>query len=95
MKQNMRKALAFSFLLTFGLLTAQAQDGGGLFGKGPGSRDMDYGTRDGLIGINDNTGGANGGITNDPFGAPLGSGIAILIGAGLGYVALKKKEDEQ
>lgn len=26
---------------------------------------------------------------------PLGSGIAILIGAGLGYVALKKKEDEQ
>ena len=27
--------------------------------------------------------------------APLGSGIAILIGAGLSYVALKKKEDEQ
>jgi hypothetical protein len=31
----------------------------------------------------------------DPNDAPLGSGIAILIGAGLGYVALKKKEDEQ
>lgn len=27
--------------------------------------------------------------------APLGSGIVILLGAGLGYVALKKKEDEQ
>ena len=27
--------------------------------------------------------------------SPLGSGIVILIGAGLGYVALKKKEDEQ
>ena len=27
--------------------------------------------------------------------SPLGSGIAILIGAGLGYVALKKKEDAQ
>ena len=26
---------------------------------------------------------------------PLGSGIAILIGAGLGYLALKKKEDKQ
>ena len=26
---------------------------------------------------------------------PLGSGIAILIGASLGYVALKKKEDKQ
>ena len=34
-------------------------------------------------------------ITNDDFGASLGSGIAILLGAGLGYVALKKKEDEQ
>ena len=27
--------------------------------------------------------------------APLGSGLVLLIGAGLGYVALKKKEDEQ
>ncbi len=27
--------------------------------------------------------------------APLGSGIAIMLAAGLGYVALKKKEDEQ
>ena len=33
--------------------------------------------------------------TQDFGQAPLGSGIAILIGAGLGYVALKKKEDEQ
>ena len=38
----------------------------------------------------------NGGITNQGVGeAPLGSGLAILIGAGLGYVALKKKEDER
>ena len=36
-------------------------------------------------------------FTNGNFGetdpAPLGSGIAILMGLGLGYVALKKKED--
>ena len=34
-------------------------------------------------------------ITNSGIGetAPLGSGIVILLGAGLGYVALKKKED--
>lgn len=34
-------------------------------------------------------------VNTQDFGqdAPLGSGIAILIGAGLGYVALKKKED--
>ena len=31
----------------------------------------------------------------DPNPTPLGSGIAILLGAGLGYMALKKKEDEQ
>ncbi len=38
----------------------------------------------------------DGGFTNGNFGenpAPLGSGIVILLGAGLGYVALKKKED--
>ena len=38
-------------------------------------------------------------FSNGNFGeeepAPLGSGLAILIGASLGYVALKKKEDEQ
>ena len=44
------------------------------------------------VGIDSNTGS---GIQNDDFSAPLGSGIAILLGAGLGYVALKKKEDEQ
>ena len=46
-----------------------------------------------------NRGDANisGGITNGSFGeeVPLGSGIAIMLVAGLGYVALKKKEDEQ
>lgn len=34
-------------------------------------------------------------ISNDDFGAPLGSGIAIMLVAGLGYVVLKKKEDGQ
>ena len=35
-----------------------------------------------------------GGITNQQFGeAPLGSGLLILVAAGAGYVALKKKED--
>ena len=36
-------------------------------------------------------------ISNGNFNeqAPIGSGIAILMGLGLGYVALKRKEDEQ
>ena len=44
----------------------------------------------------DRQGGMGIDVNTQDFGqAPLGSGIAILIGAGLGYVALKKKEDEQ
>ena len=37
------------------------------------------------------------GISNYGIGetVPMGSGLVILLGAGLGYVALKKKEDEQ
>ena len=48
-----------------------------------------------------NDGNSGGGFTNGDFGEsdpnplPLGSGLAILIGAGLGYVVLKKKEDKQ
>ena len=57
-----------------------------------------FGSNSGLFGkgdaINDNI---TGGITNGSFGeeVPLGGGIAILLVAGLGYVAIKKKEDEQ
>ena len=57
-----------------------------------------FGSNSGLFGkggaINDNI---SGGITNGSFGeeVPLGGGIAILLVAGLGYVAIKKKEDEQ
>ena len=56
----------------------------------------------GMMNPNGNRGVDGSGLTvlKQDFGAeapsaPLGSGIAILIGAGLGYVALKKKEDEQ
>ena len=57
-----------------------------------------FGSNSGLFGkggaINDNI---SGGITNGDFGedAPLGGGIAIMLVAGLGYVALKKKEDKR
>ena len=69
------------------------ETGGGLFGSG-----NSFGSNGGLFGkggaINDNI---TGGITNGSFGeeVPLGGGIAIMLVAGLGYVALKKKEDEQ
>ena len=67
------------------------ETGGGLFCRG--NVDESNGWFRGLLGSSpDNTEGE---ITNDDFGAPLGSGIVVLIGAGLGYVALKKKEDKQ
>lgn len=42
---------------------AQYEENRGLFGRGPSAANVEYSTRDGLIGINDNTGGASGGIT--------------------------------
>ena len=69
------------------------ETGGGLFGFGKGfeSDSRLFGNRGA---INDNI---TGGIINGSFGeeVPLGGGIAIMLVAGLGYVALKKKEDEQ
>ena len=94
------KTLVFSLglaalTLTANNLNAQNDGNRGLFGMGKSSADHDYNySSRGLmdVNINSNTGD---GIQNDSFGAPLGGGIAILIGAGLGYVALKKKEDRQ
>ena len=69
------------------------ETGGGLFGFGKGfeSDSRLFGNRGAT---NDNI---TGGITNVSFGqeVPLGGGIAIMLVAGLGYVALKKKEDKQ
>jgi hypothetical protein len=99
MKNNKRKlkAIVFSMVLAAGMLlpaSSFAQEGakGGMFGRG------DLFESDGLFhGLMDAKGDGDPefDITNDDFDTPLGSGIAILIGAGLGYVALKKKEDEQ
>jgi len=64
----------------------------GLLERGESSDNDEFSNR-GLFNVN--SAFANG-ITNDDFIAtPLGSGLLILVGAGLGYVALKKKEDEQ
>lgn len=89
------KTLVFSLVLAAMTLAANnlnAQNDGsrGLFGRGETADNSANSGSRGMMDINDNTGN---GIQNDGFGAPLGSGIAILIGAGLGYVALKKKED--
>ena len=96
-KTKTLKAIVLSMVLAAGVLlpasaTAQgdSEEISGLFGK------------DGYFGLKGTRGmfdfsGQEDDLTNADFGedAPLGSGIAILIGAGLGYVTLKKKEDKQ
>ena len=97
------KALALSLGLAALTLTTNhlnAQDGGGVFGRGPTSESEGSLLRKGTNpNANVNHDGSDPtDITIHGIGqseAPLGSGIAILIGAGLGYVALKKKEDRQ
>ena len=79
---------------------SRVPESGGLFNSyGSDNADNNFlGNREG--GLFNITGSANinpGGFSNADFGeqSPLGSGIAIMLAAGLGYAALKKKEDEQ
>ena len=80
-------------MLTMGLMSpfttnAQQYYGGnfGLFGRGDNAENGNRGSN--LMEITVNT---------QDFGqdVPLEGGIAILIGVGMGYLALKRKENEQ
>lgn len=67
----------------------------GLFGYGnyDKSYDNSYGeTNRGVLNISES---GETGIVNQTFGepVPLGSGVAVMLIAGAGYVLLKKKED--
>ena len=98
-KKALVLSLAMAALLALPTTTfAQRESMGGLFGTQSENVSREskamlnqQGNRDGAeqIGVNAP------GINNGQFGetAPLGSGIAILLLAGAGYVALKKKED--
>ena len=93
---NYLKAFALSMGLAAMTLTANnlnAQNGGGLFGRGETFESMESNSR-GALNV---TGNTESGISNYGIGeeVPVGSGLVILLGACLGYVALKKKEDEQ
>lgn len=94
-KKNSLKAIALSLGLAALMAPATPMNAqsrpSGLFGSDPQTNDN---SPKGLM--NPNRSGVSFGLSNDNFqSAPLGSGLVLLIGAGLGYVALKKKEDEQ
>ena len=87
------KTLVFSLglaamLVTSNDLNAQNESSRGLFGLGKSSADYDYsGNRVGENGV------TIGGMQNDNP-TPLGGGLLIMLGAGVGYVALKKKKED-
>lgn len=96
-KKNSLKAIALSLGLAALMAPATPMNAqsrpSGLFGSDPQTNDN---SPKGLM--NPNRSGVSFGFSNGNFGekpAPLGSGLVLLIGAGLGYVVLKKKEDEQ
>ena len=92
------KALVLSLaMLAVSPIGAFAQDG--LFQRGT-TDEAYYGfggstDKSGLLG--DRSVETTGTINNQIFGqpVPLGSGIIVLLAAGAGYAALKRKEDEQ
>ena len=100
-KTKTLKAIVFSLGLAAGMMLPANASAQGVFGD---MLDNYYAEKEQtsqsggalLSGNGDRSGGMEIGVNTQDFGqSPLGSGIAILIGAGLGYVALKKKEDEQ
>ena len=88
-KNNILKAFALSMIMILGLVMPMTAQNSDYFFKG--NNEDIYGNRDG--GDDPTTNITGGGITNQTFGAPLGSGLLIMVAAGAGYVALKKKED--
>lgn len=103
MVKNYRKlkVVALSLMLAAVTLSAPSVQAQGILGDllDDYYEERDQSSRGGVLNrtsysIDDNVGE---GISNYGIGetVPLGSGIVILMGAGLGYVALRKKEDEQ
>ena len=104
-RKNKTRINAFLLAAAGGLAllpTAMAQpEGGGLFGRGNefevanGSL-LNGQNRDGVFNVGNEAFGAAGSqIGNEPFGAPVGGGIALLVAAGISYATFKSKQDKQ
>ena len=95
-RKTKKKALVLSMALVAGLLVPAEMSAQGLFGgPQPTSNDnqsmLNSGNRGG--GMEWQGGGMT---TQDPTQeAPLGSGLLVLVAAGAGYAALKRKEEQK
>ena len=87
------KKLAMTLAIVLGLGMASYANGGGLFGQGQAAPEESSSS----VMSGNRLGGAFPGLpdhnqdNNQP--APLGSGIAVLIGLGAAYAVAKKRED--
>ena len=85
------KKLALTLAIVLGLGMASYANGGGLFGQGQSAPEQTQYTglhRDGIFSPNLPTHGESGNQN-----APLGSGIAVLIGLGAAYAVAKQREE--
>ena len=83
------KKLALTIAIVLGLSMASFADGGGLFHRGTSEKEAGFVNRDGLT-----TPGMPGhGATGDQD-APLGSGVAIMLGLGAAYLIGKRHNEE-
>ena len=87
------KKLAMTLAIVLGLSVASFANGGGLFGQGQAAPEQNNTS----VMSGNRLGGNFPGLpdhnqdSNQP--APLGSGIAVLIGLGAAYAVAKKRED--
>ena len=82
------KKIALTLAIVLGITLGASAQNRGLFGLGKSSADYDYsGNREGEGGV------TIGGMQNENP-APLGGGLLIMLGAGVGYVALKKNKED-
>ena len=87
----MKKAILTLSIILGIALSASAQWGGGLFGRGAVTEEEYYGAsyREGegsLLSLPTSHG------TSDDVSAPLGSGLLILTAMGAGYAAIRRKK---
>ena len=85
------KKLALTIAIVLGLsLTTFANNDGGLFQRCASEPNSGiYGTRDGILGPNLPGHGETGDVD-----APLGSGVAVLLGLGAAYMVAKKRNED-
>ena len=90
------KKLALTIAVVLGLsLTTFANNDGGLFQRGATETTNGvYGDRGGVMTPGLPGGGEHGLTDNGDAGAPLGSGVAVLLGLGAAYMVAKKRREE-